>query len=316
MPALTLETLILGLVVAAIAPAATVLGHQLQPRDTVSNDPYPFCNPATNPNCIVSGKYLVPSLDFSLQNDAGDLAYQKYLPTNTWSFSKWTNGMMPERCYYWGVTADHWKAADFIIYNVTFTDCPGSPFVVCRHKTAPKSIGQISTEIGRIPAKMRQATSMFLVYGDLNSDNPQYGGYIATLAGDGVIVGRSGAYFTTSLVHEMGHAVDSTLVSPGSGKAFSSTATWSKAVTADGYAVSAYGAGSLVEDFAETGRAVLLDAIFPGGLAAWSNHNPNLTQITQQLKAFKAVAGGFYATGGTCDLTRKFPFPTSLVKRV
>ncbi|KAK3685337.1 hypothetical protein B0T22DRAFT_482313 [Podospora appendiculata] len=270
----------LRLAVAAIALAVTVLGHQLQPRDAISNDPYPFCSPATNPNCIVGGKYLVPSLDFSLQNDA-----------------------------------DHWKATDFTIYNVTFTDCPGSPFVVCRHKTAPKSIGQISTEIGRIPVKMRQATSMFLVYGDLNSDNPQYGGYIATLAGDGIIVGRSGAYSTTSLVHEMGHAVDSTLASPGGGKAYSSTAAWQKAVTADGYAVSAYGAGSLVEDFAETGRAVLLDNIFPGGLAAWSNHNPNLTQITQQLKAFKAVAGGFYTTGGTCDLAKKFPFPTSLVKK-
>jgi hypothetical protein len=58
---------------------------------------------------------------------------------------------------------------------------------------------------------------------------------------------------------------------------------------------------------------VLLDAIYPGGLAAFTNNNPNLTQITNQLKAFKSVAGGFYKSGGKCDLERKFPFPTKLV---
>jgi hypothetical protein len=157
-----------------------------------------------------------------------------------------------------------------------------------------------------------------MVYGDQQSDNPQYNGYIATLAADGIIVGRSDAFFTTALVHETGHAVDSNLASPdapqpGSGTAFSSTAPWNTAVVKDGYAVSAYGAGSLVEDFAETGRAVLLNRIYPGGLAAFTNNNPNLTQITNQLATFKSVAGQFYVPGGTCNLNRKFPFPTDLV---
>ncbi|KAK3374124.1 hypothetical protein B0T24DRAFT_625704 [Lasiosphaeria ovina] len=314
------KTLLIALAAAANAPAA-VVAFQPDPRATNTGlakraDAYPFCNPATNPNCIAGGKYLVPILEFSSENGPGDLAYQQYLPASPWTFSKWTNGLMPERCYYWGVTADKWKATDFLVYNVTYTDC-ATPFVVCRHQKSTKSIGQLASQIGKLPVRMRQASSIYIVYGDLNTDNPNYGGYMATLAGDGVVVGRSVAYFSTSLVHETGHAVDSTLASPGGGKPFSGTAAWAAAVKADGYAVSAYGAGSYVEDFAEAGRAVLLDTVVPGGLAAFTGgKNANLTQIAAQLKAFKAVAGTFYTPGGKCDLAKKFPFPTKLVKRV
>ena len=155
-----------------------------------------------------------------------------------------------------------------------------------------------------------------MVYTDL--DNPNYHGVIATSAADGMIIGRSSAYFATSLIHEIGHAVDSTLASPdavhpGYGTSFSSTPAWHAAADADGYAVSAYGAGSYSEDFPDTGRAVLLDAIYPGGLAAWTGNNPNLTQIAHQLAAFKAVAGSYYTVGGTCDPALKFPFPTLFV---
>ena len=158
----------------------------------------------------------------------------------------------------------------------------------------------------------------YLVYGDENSDNPNYGGYIATYAAHGIIIGRNKAYFATSLVHEVSHAADANLASPdapqpGTGTSFSSTEAWHNAVKADGYAVSAYGAGSYVEDFAETGRAVLLDRIYPGGLTNFTGNNPNITQITNQIKAFKSVAGPFFKAGGKCDLKRKFPFPTDLV---
>lgn len=141
---------------------------------------------------------------------------------------------------------------------------------------------------------------------------------MATLASDGLIVGRSAAYFTTSLIHETGHAIDSNLMSPnaphpGSGSAFSSTDLWHDAVNADGYAVSAYGAGSYVEDFPETGRALLLHHIYPGGLSAWSGNNPNLSHIDNQLNRLQASGGDLFTTGGTCDLTKKFPFPKNLV---
>ncbi|KAL2129550.1 hypothetical protein VTI74DRAFT_7615 [Chaetomium olivicolor] len=300
------------------AAAPGLWGYQLRPRDAVSSDPYPFCNPAENKNCICGGKYLVPTLEFSLEDSDGDRAFNEYLLPHSFTISKWNNGKMPERCYYWGVTADHWNPTEFIIYNVTFDDCTFSPSVVCWHPTAPKNVTQIATEISRIPAKLRQSISMYLVYGDLDSDNTLYNGYMATFAADGIIIGRSGAYFATSLVHEMGHGADSNLVSPdaphpGSGSAFSSTSAWQTAANADDFAVSAYGAGSYTEDFAEAGRAVLLDIIYPGGLETFTNNNPNLTQITRQLGTFKSVAGDFYTPGGTCDPAYKFPFPAVLV---
>ena len=140
---------------------------------------------------------------------------------------------------------------------------------------------------------------------------------MAALAADGIVIGRSTAYFATSLVHETGHVIDGTFASPDNpppgqgGTSFSATQSWRNAVAADGYAVSAYGAGSYTEDFAEAGRAVLLDVIYPGGLQAFSGNNPNLTQITNQLNAFRSVAGQYYVQGGTCDLGKKYPFPTS-----
>ncbi|KAK3376249.1 hypothetical protein B0T24DRAFT_718641 [Lasiosphaeria ovina] len=310
----SLKHLVLALA-AVLAPG--VSGRQLQRRDASANDPYPFCNPATSPDCIEGGKYVKPDLDFSDQNDVGDVAYRQYLSTHTFTLSQWTNGKIPEACYYWAVTADHWNAADFVVYNVTFSDCP-TPFVVCYNNKSPKTVSEIATEISRIPIGMRQATSMYVVYGDQGSDNPSYTGYMATACWDGIIIGRSSGYFTTSLVHETGHAVDCTLASPdashpASGSSFSGTAAWHSAADTDGYAVTAYGTGNYAEDFADVGRAVLLDNIYPGGLSAWSNNNPNLTQIAHQLAAFEAVAGAYYVAGGTCDVAKKFPFPTNLV---
>lgn len=133
-----LGTLLLGL---SAVPGA--LGYQLHPRDIINKDPYPFCNTATNPNCIADGKYLVPILDFSLQRSAGDKAYASYLPTTEYTLSQWPKGKMPRPCYYWGVERDRWNAADFTIYNVTYTDC-GMPWVVCLNKKVPRTIKQIA----------------------------------------------------------------------------------------------------------------------------------------------------------------------------
>ncbi|KAJ4292867.1 hypothetical protein N0V88_005525 [Collariella sp. IMI 366227] len=289
-----------ALEVLAYQPRPTEVISNLQSREVVNNDPYPFCNVATNPNCIADGKYLVPILDFSLQRSAGDEAYVKYLPKANYTLSKWPKGTMPKYCHFWGVERDHWNASDFIMYNVTFTDC-SQPW-----------------EVGRMPVRMRMAVSTFLVYGDENSDNPDYSGYMATFAGHGIIIGRNSAYFATSLVHELGHATDANLASldaphPGSGTSYSDTDAWKNAVKADGYAVSAYGAGSYVEDFAEAGRAVLLDQIYPCGLIAFAS-NPNLGQISNQISVFKKAAGTWFQPGGECDLERKFPFPTELVQ--
>jgi hypothetical protein len=129
--------------VLALTPQVlTVWGHQLRARNT--GDPYPACDPATNSNCIDGGRYLMPELNYSLEGDSGDSAFVKYLPNHTFTTARWPAGKMPEPCYRWGVTADGWVATDFIIYNVTFSDC-STPFAVCWNTLAPKSIDQIAT---------------------------------------------------------------------------------------------------------------------------------------------------------------------------
>ncbi|KAK3389427.1 hypothetical protein B0H63DRAFT_518655 [Podospora didyma] len=300
------KTFVLALA-AALAPGA--LGRVLPPSDTlrINADSNPYC-PAGS-TCVLDGKFLAPELDFASESSSGEAAFKQYLPTHTFTVSQWNNGKMPERCYYWAVEADKWNAADFTVYNVTFSDC-STPYVVCRHKNAPKTVSEIATVISRVPIKIRQANSIYLVYSDSQSDNPNYTGYLATLAGDGIVIGRSTAYFTAPLIHETTHDVDYRFVTPET--SFSDSATWRNAVAADGYNISPYGAVSYAEGFADTGKAVLLDAIYPGGLAAWSTAGANLTQVANQLRVFKATVGSYYTTGGTCDPAKKFPFPTVL----
>ncbi|KAK0722673.1 hypothetical protein B0T26DRAFT_870692 [Lasiosphaeria miniovina] len=303
-----LRTLVVAL---AVANTPTVLARLLEP-DVFQISAFPACDPATSSGCIEGGKYLVPELDFGNEDGTGNNAYIKYLPNHTFTTTQWTNGQWPEICRNISVNSDNWSAADFTVYNVTFSDC-SVPYALCRHKNAPKSLNQI--EIARIPIGMRQAVATYIVYPDDTTNNPAYGGYIGTIAQSGVVVGKSTAYFATALVHETGHAVDTVLVGPMPGvSAFSGTQTWRAAVDSDGYAISAYGASSgYAEDFADVGRAVLLDTIFPGGLAAWSGNNQNLTQIAAQLALFKSTAGRYYVTGGTCDLAKKYPFPSRWV---
>jgi hypothetical protein len=148
-----------------------------------------------------------------------------------------------------------------------------------------------------------------------STDNKAYDGAVATWAAQGIIMGRSDFFFTTALIHEHGHALDYFLRPKGPYDAFSDTYIWTDAVDADGYAMSAYGTTNYVENFAEVGRAVLLDKIYPGGLVAYSNHSTNLSHVDHQLDVFKKVAGDFYTPGGSCNLTEKFPFPTSLVNQ-
>ena len=305
----------------AAAQALGVLAWQPNPATKGSlrarAPPYPICSPATNPNCIAGGKYLIPDLDASDENSKGDKALKALLKPSLPRLSDpWDAGQMPEPCYRRGVTEDGWRAADFVIYNVTYdSDCVGAPFVICWNKLSPKPVEAIADEIGRLPATMRQAASAFMVYGDKPEDNPRYKGFIGAYAEDGLILGRASGYFPVALVHEITHSIDSTLASPDavhprSGSAFSQSSAWREAVEEDGFAITPHGANnSYTENFGDFGRAVLLDAVFEGGLAAYSDDNANLTQIDNQLEAFRSVAGVYYKAGGKCSSDLKFPFP-------
>jgi len=47
----------------------------------------------------------------------------------------------------------------------------------------------------------------------------------------------------------------------------------------------------------------------------FSNHNANLTKVTNHLSVFRNIVtpGGYYEVGGTCKKELKFQFPTDLV---
>ena len=132
----------------ALGAALLPLAAAKQPLRGLSkrDDPYPFCDPNDNPNCIDGGRYLVPILDWAGQNGPADSAYDQYLPTNQYTLDQWDNGQWPQACQNWGVGSDHFTATDFVIYNVTYPDqCDGSPWVVCYHSRSSVSIDDIAT---------------------------------------------------------------------------------------------------------------------------------------------------------------------------
>ncbi|KAK5653476.1 hypothetical protein OQA88_8962 [Cercophora sp. LCS_1] len=276
--------------------------HRLLPRD--GNERYPFCTPAPDNSCIVGGKYVKPDLNISEAGNAGNNAYITYLPAHTYNLSQWTNQKMPQMCYS-TINLYGYTPSAFVVYNVTYSDCT-SPWVICRSTTASKSINEIADEISKMPASMRQAASTYLVFPE---SLPRA---IESWSEDGLIAGKSSYYFPTSLVHEHGHAVDGAILVPGPGS-YSDTSTWRNTVTLDNFAATAYGTSSHAENFADIGRVVLIQNIYPGGIAGLFPNHPNLTQIANQVALFQSVAGGYYQTGGSCDLAKKYPFPTVLI---
>ncbi len=68
-----------------------------------------------------------------------------------------------------------------------------------------------------------------------------------------------------------------------------------------------------VKAFADIRRVVLINNIYPGGIAGLFPNHPNLTQISNQVSLFQSVAGMYYRAGTTCDLAKKFPYPSAAV---
>ncbi|KAK0751392.1 hypothetical protein B0T18DRAFT_387525 [Schizothecium vesticola] len=292
----------LALALAALSFHRVSAFTRLQARD--GNDPYPFCNPATSPDCIVGGKYVKPDLNISDEPNAGNQAYLTYLPTHTYTLSQWSAGKYPEECHR-TIAGDGFNPTDFTVHNVTYSDCPSSPWVICVSRLANKTPVQIATEVGRMPAGIRQATAAYVVYDE------NFGGAIGAVGG--LIIGKGSYYFPTALVHEHGHAVDGDLLAPNDPFSYSDSAEWRNTVALDGYAATAYGSTAHAENFADIGRVVLINNVVPGGLAGLFPTNPNLTQIANQVARFQSKAGSYYQAGTTCDLSKKYRYPSVTV---
>jgi hypothetical protein len=138
-----------------------------------------------------------------------------------------------------------------------------------------------------------------------------FGGAIGAVGG--LIIGKGSYYYPTALVHEHGHAVDGDLLAPNDPFSYSDSAEWRNTVALDGYAATAYGSTAHGENFADIGRVVLINNVVPGGLAGLFPTNPNLTQIANQVAQFQSKAGSYYQPGTTCDLSRKYRYPSVTV---
>ncbi|KAK0616824.1 hypothetical protein B0T14DRAFT_392789, partial [Immersiella caudata] len=252
----------------------------------------------------VGGKYVKPDLNISDEGNAGNQAYVTYLPTHSYALSQWNNNKIPQ-IVAGSIAVDGFQLADFSVYNVTYSDCPNSPWVIVRHTSSSKTVAQLAVEIGKIPAGMRQATSTYLVYPE------SHNGAIGALSG--YLVGKASYYFPTALVHEHGHSVDGYLVSPNpTVTSYSDTTAWRNTVLADGYTATAYGTSSHAENFADIGRVVLINNIYPGGIAALFPGHPNLGQIASQVSLFGTVAGSYYQKESQCG-SNKYAFPSVFV---
>ncbi|KAK4449774.1 hypothetical protein QBC34DRAFT_462288 [Podospora aff. communis PSN243] len=277
--------------------------HQFYRRDGNEVSPHCTFNPSEPESCIVGGKFVKPDLNISDPENAGNQAYVNHLPHHTFDLSEWTNNKIPE-IVVGSINVDGFQLQDFSVYNITYSDC-ASPWVIVRHKDCTKTKEELADVIGQMPAGIRQATSTFLVY-------PQaHGGAIGALAG--YLVGKDEFYFQTALVHELGHSVDGFLVSPNPNViSYSDTSEWRDTVIADDYTATAYGTGSHAENFADIGRVVLINNIYPGGMLGLFPGHPNLGHISNSVALFGVVAGQYYQKDTTCQLNKKYPFPTVL----
>jgi len=58
---------------------------------------------------------------------------------------------------------------------------------------------------------------------------------------------------------------------------------------------------------------VLLNNVYPGGIAGLFPGHPNLGRIAGQVALFGTVAGGYYQKESVCQAGKKYPFPTVFV---
>ncbi|KAI9150328.1 Conidiation-specific protein 13 [Paramyrothecium foliicola] len=205
------------------------------------------------------------------------------------SVSEWAPGWVPSTCF-----EHNWlsslQAKDFVVYNITYDDC-SEPFVLCRHKDSPASLGLIFTSISRIPARMRQWAGNFVA---IPTVKPEFGGW---QTGGTIVIQNDYWRFPGVMFHEMAHAMDLLKLNAGGWGYFSQTEGWWPMVQADNVLPTEYAATNYIEDFAEIARIFAYDYYVEGGLAALP---PPVSQLHNQLSQFANVMGADYKLGQQC----------------
>jgi len=91
--------------------------------------------------CQLNKPILQPALDL---DGSMETQLRSILPKHSFKVSQWAPGFLPSACKT-EAQSQGFKPADIIVLNVTYDDCTGLPWVVCRHKNSVVSQNDLLT---------------------------------------------------------------------------------------------------------------------------------------------------------------------------
>ncbi|KAF2105448.1 hypothetical protein BDV96DRAFT_509348 [Lophiotrema nucula] len=219
-------------------------------------------------------------------------------PLAAYTLSRWAAGTYPSGCV---STARSQRASDdprpncaisaLEVYDIAYTECPSTPWTVCRCADAELTANQMADSFSRVPAAVRSKVVHFMAVSGGRPNN-------VVVKGAGSNDDRItfvGPLQDAVFAHESFHSVD---------QGFHDTATFQNAYNADSCVPDNYANASPAEDFAQLG--------------VWLDYDTNGRPINQyftksqacmqnQLNAVRTYAQGLYDLtkgGRTCSARR------------
>lgn len=218
----------------------------------------------------------IPPLDQGLLNHLA--------PTHS-KHSEWGKGWIPRDCKALAIEYG-FSPYDIVPFNIEYDDCPGQPWVFCRHTAATISEITIIDQFGRLPVRMRQYMRHMVFL-----PGPDHGGS----TGDNTVIWGGG--LITLFVHEIAANLDSHGF-PSQYLPFSSSQVWNDAFNQDTNVLDTMAQTSATESFLQALVIALFDKVVPGGIGTVE---PNWRAVFHQYATIQGYIGNIIIPGGTCD---------------
>jgi hypothetical protein len=175
---------------------------------------------------------------------------------------------------------------DIIPFNIEYEDCPGQPWVFCRHKDAPISEITIIDQFGRLPVRMRQYMRHMLFI-----PGPNFGGS----NGDNTLIRGQG--LITLFIHEIAANLGSHAFPPQY-LPFPSSQVWNDALNQDTAVLDTEAQLNPTESYLQAMVVALFDKVVPGGIGSVE---PNRQAVYYQYATIQGYIGNVIIPGGTCS---------------
>jgi hypothetical protein len=218
----------------------------------------------------------IPPLDQGLLNHLA--------PTHS-KYSNWGSGWIPADCKALAIQ-QNLSPYDIIPFNIEYEDCPGQPWVFCRHKDAPISEITIIDQFGRLPVRMRQYIRHMLFI-----PGPSFGGS----NGDNTLI--SGQGLITLFIHEIAANLGSHAFPPQY-LPFPSSQVWNDALNQDTAVLDAEAQLNPTESYLQAMVVALFDKVVFGGIGSVE---PNWQAVYHQYETIQGYIGNVIIPGGTCS---------------